>query len=393
MKSYDVFISYAHADKKYVGQLYRALNKYGLRIFMDEASISWGDDWEASIMKALQNCEFGIVVISEAYRGRPWTEKELLFLLSRQSSEDDKLILPILHNMESSKFLESCSDISHIQFVRSDKMKPHDIACEFIRLLVCRMRSMLSRDDVMISKLSEYTVDDPGVMDLIYSKLSDSAKALLFAALFYNDIGVDVDKSLTAVKELIQYGFVDSDDIAYSDAWFLADFVISYFEQNPLVCENMKNSCEQIELNKWLSIAREKKDLFSSDHGVASVLSNLSRDAVHTIGWFLVSGGTFFGDQSPCLPGISELARCKLVYKCNGIYALRQSFSEYARNTQFFISDLEHLFDKPMLDASSDLLSGLADLAQEPIYGYKLKSAVAQMASALHDDHRGGQKQ
>ena len=91
---YDVFISHANSDKEeLVEDLYKSLNKLGIKIFYDKETIEWGDKWKEKILNGVKKAEFAIIVISENFFGREWTEKELSELLTRQNRNGQKLIL------------------------------------------------------------------------------------------------------------------------------------------------------------------------------------------------------------------------------------------------------------------------------------------------------------
>ena len=96
-KQYDVFLSHANNDKlAYVDSLYSSLRKLGIKIFYDIEELTWGDNWKQVILDGVAKSEFAIVVISKAFFGREWTERELNEFLQRQNDNGQKLILPLL---------------------------------------------------------------------------------------------------------------------------------------------------------------------------------------------------------------------------------------------------------------------------------------------------------
>lgn len=105
---YDVFISHASKDKAdLVEELYQSLNKLGVAIFYDKESLEWGDNWKDRILNGTKKAEFAIIVISENFFDREWTERELSEFLNRQNRNGQKLILPILHNITVSQLKEN----------------------------------------------------------------------------------------------------------------------------------------------------------------------------------------------------------------------------------------------------------------------------------------------
>lgn len=75
---FDVFISHANADKtEYVNELKNSIDKLKVDVFYDTDTIEWGDNWKQELQKGIDSSEFAIIVISESFFGREWTEKEL----------------------------------------------------------------------------------------------------------------------------------------------------------------------------------------------------------------------------------------------------------------------------------------------------------------------------
>ena len=126
---YDVFLSHAHADKEsFVADLKRSFEKLGIKIFYDTDSIKWGNNWKKKIYEGLDNCRFAVIVISDDFYGRKWTEKELKTLLTRQNSNGEEVILPILYNTTLSDMQNHYKSLADIQFLEvSDTCDIKDI--------------------------------------------------------------------------------------------------------------------------------------------------------------------------------------------------------------------------------------------------------------------------
>jgi KaiC/GvpD/RAD55 family RecA-like ATPase len=111
---WDIFISHATEDKeKFVRPLAIALRAYGLEVWYDEFTLSFGDSLSASIDKGLASSRFGLVVLSPHFIKKKWTRRELRGLIDRDVHEE-KIILPIWHNVtrsEVSAFSPPLADI------------------------------------------------------------------------------------------------------------------------------------------------------------------------------------------------------------------------------------------------------------------------------------------
>jgi hypothetical protein len=102
---YDVFISHASEDKEdFVRPLAKELQNRGYRVWYDEISLSWGDNLSSSIDKGISQSKFGIIVLSQNFFKKKWTERELNGFVSKEVN-DEKVILPIWHQVSKKEVL------------------------------------------------------------------------------------------------------------------------------------------------------------------------------------------------------------------------------------------------------------------------------------------------
>lgn len=140
-KQYDVFISHANKDKlEYVDKLYLTLRKLGVNIFYDSEVISWGDNWKQVILDGTASSEFAIIVISENFFGREWTEKELQEFLQRQNDTGQKIILPLLHNIHVDDFKNKYPDLTDIQAIDTSQYSMEEVTILFAKELIKRLK-------------------------------------------------------------------------------------------------------------------------------------------------------------------------------------------------------------------------------------------------------------
>ena len=140
-KQYDVFISHASKDKlDYVNELYITLQRLGISIFYDSVEISWGDNWKRVILEGAQRSEFAIIVISEKFFNREWTEKELNEFLRLQNESGQKIILPLLHNITLDVLKGHYPDLSDIQCIESKNYSLEGITILLAKELIKRFR-------------------------------------------------------------------------------------------------------------------------------------------------------------------------------------------------------------------------------------------------------------
>lgn len=143
LPEYDVFLSHASKDKEeLVEELYQSLTNLEIKIFYDKESIKWGDKWKDKILNGTQKSEFAIIVISENFFGREWTERELAEFLNRQNRNGQKLILPILHSITMEQLQQKYPSVADIQAIDSAKYTCDQIALLFAGQLIKRLKSV-----------------------------------------------------------------------------------------------------------------------------------------------------------------------------------------------------------------------------------------------------------
>jgi TIR domain len=129
--AYDVFISHASEDKdRFVRPLAEALVRRGLSVWYDEFSLTVGDSLTASIDDGLSHSRYGIVVLSDHFFAKRWTKRELGGLVSRETAESKKLILPIWLGITRDQVVAASPTLADI--VGIDGAKPIDETCDLL---------------------------------------------------------------------------------------------------------------------------------------------------------------------------------------------------------------------------------------------------------------------
>ena len=142
-KQYDVFISHASKDKSdYVDQLNVALRRLGVSVFYDTDIISWGDNWKKTILDGTAASEFAIIVISENFFDREWTERELKEFMQRQNDNNQKIVLPLLHNVTIEQFKNKYPELEEIQAIQTQDYNMDQIVILFAKELLKRYKGV-----------------------------------------------------------------------------------------------------------------------------------------------------------------------------------------------------------------------------------------------------------
>lgn len=97
--AHDFFISHAREDKEaLVSGLTTALQDRGAKVWYDDFTLKAGDSLRREIDRGLASSRFGVVVLSEHFFRKEWTNRELDGLVSLETQSRTR-ILPIWHKV------------------------------------------------------------------------------------------------------------------------------------------------------------------------------------------------------------------------------------------------------------------------------------------------------
>jgi TIR domain len=105
--SFDVFISYGHADADWVRVLAENLHRVGFEVFFDEWEIQAGDVLVHRLEAGVRGAANGILVVSPASVSRPWVMEEYAAMLTRTVAGQQRLIPVLLGKVELPPFVAS----------------------------------------------------------------------------------------------------------------------------------------------------------------------------------------------------------------------------------------------------------------------------------------------
>jgi len=104
-RSYDVFISHASEDKdEVVRPLAVALQSENLKVWYDEFELRIGDSLRRKIDQGPANSRVGLVVLSQSFISKGWTNYELDGIVTRSVS-GEQVLLPIWHNISKQQVI------------------------------------------------------------------------------------------------------------------------------------------------------------------------------------------------------------------------------------------------------------------------------------------------
>ncbi len=98
--TYDVFLSHASEDKDNVARpLAELLQERGLRVWYDEFELRIGDNLVAKLNAGISASRFGIIVLSQSFFAKRWTNYEL-DMLEQLWVTEERMLFPIWHGIE-----------------------------------------------------------------------------------------------------------------------------------------------------------------------------------------------------------------------------------------------------------------------------------------------------
>ncbi|KAM5582531.1 hypothetical protein ABKV19_002782 [Rosa sericea] len=127
---YDVFLSFRGADtrKGITVDIHDRLKARGIKTFMDDRDLEVGDAISPTLLKAIEESRFAIVVLSRDYASSTWCLEELAKIC--ECMEDQNRILPLFYHVEPSdvryqkkSFEEAFSKHETSRRHKSEKMK------------------------------------------------------------------------------------------------------------------------------------------------------------------------------------------------------------------------------------------------------------------------------
>lgn len=103
--SFDLFICHASEDKGSVAEpIYNECEKLGVKVFLDNKFISWGDSLTEKINHALGQARFVLAIISKDSLGKSWPLKELNSAISREIQGEQKVLALLVGDVDLNLF-------------------------------------------------------------------------------------------------------------------------------------------------------------------------------------------------------------------------------------------------------------------------------------------------
>jgi hypothetical protein len=129
-QTWDVFISHASEDKDTVARPLRdALTGLGVTVWLDEAQMRIGHSLRRKIDDGIRSSRFGVVILSDSFFRKGWTNHELDGLVTRTVAGEQSL-LPIWHDLTADEIKAYSPSIADKIAMNTSEYSIEDIATQ-----------------------------------------------------------------------------------------------------------------------------------------------------------------------------------------------------------------------------------------------------------------------
>lgn len=129
---WDVFVTYAHADKEVADELADELEALGITAWIDTTELTIGKGIRRSIDHGLAHSRFGVALMSHAFFSREWTQTELDGIVALQVAGRQQ-VLPIWHGLSHDEMLRYSPTLANTIAARTSESTIKEIAAEIAR--------------------------------------------------------------------------------------------------------------------------------------------------------------------------------------------------------------------------------------------------------------------
>lgn len=147
-EKYDVFICHSSDDKSgFVEPLVRELNRKGHLVWYDEDELEIGDSIRESIDEGLSRAHCGVVVLSDSFFDKNWTQYELNGLTSQGIDTDWPVILPVWYQIGKDTVIEHSPPLADKKAVKTKGDDIEKVASALSSSIKSSIRKQSDRSD------------------------------------------------------------------------------------------------------------------------------------------------------------------------------------------------------------------------------------------------------
>jgi hypothetical protein len=144
MKSWDIFISHASEDKDaFVDPLAHRLRQLAVRVWYDRFVLIPGDRLSEKIAEGLAQSRCGLLIISRAFIGKPWTRYEMSGLVNR-FVEDNARLIPVWLGVTRADVVQLNPALADLLSISATPNNVESCALEILRTVRPQLHDNLS---------------------------------------------------------------------------------------------------------------------------------------------------------------------------------------------------------------------------------------------------------
>lgn len=126
---YDVFLSHASEDKDEIARpLADALTSRGVVVWFDELNIRVGQSIRSEIERGIRDARFGLVIVSQNFMAKQWTQTELDALWGKKLAAQDDSLLPVWHKVTYDEVQQGLPLLAGLHALNTSTMSVDKIA-------------------------------------------------------------------------------------------------------------------------------------------------------------------------------------------------------------------------------------------------------------------------
>ena len=148
--TYDVFLSHASEDKDNVARpLAELLQERGLRVWYDEFELRIGDNLVAKLNAGISTSRFGIIVLSQSFFAKRWTNYEL-DMLEHLWVTEERMLFSIWHGIEMEQIRAYRVFLANLVGRSTDAYTIEEIANEIHEIVIAYYAGQLAMGSDLI---------------------------------------------------------------------------------------------------------------------------------------------------------------------------------------------------------------------------------------------------
>lgn len=131
------FISHDSRDKEIARKIAINLQKMICPVWYDEFALNVGDNLREKIEKGLRECRKCIIILSpHFFSNNGWTKKEFDSIFTREVLEEQKLVLPIWHEVNKHDVYNYCSSLLMVKGIDWDGTGEEEVCRQLFRSIM-----------------------------------------------------------------------------------------------------------------------------------------------------------------------------------------------------------------------------------------------------------------